>query len=288
MLESLFSPRERREHEIAIQAQQVALNLFPTGRVEPEVIAEKTGIEYCYDSFSDEVDGILLPADGRFFIVCNERRARRGSARSRFTFAHELGHYFIAEHREALVSGRMPAQFSLAEFVSNRPVEREADVFAANLLMPYVAFVDRLPGGKCGLAEVRSQAEYFGTSVTATAFRALDTDLLPAPAAVLRWDRTGRLLGRRVARTWSFRHGRILQLVASAPPGTVTAEVLGCLATGSRSGRSDCFTWFDGLLYADEPDNLPLCEEVMALGKFGLPHPDLSRGTDLTGLPRPR
>src|SRR5258708_7613906 len=114
MFDNLLSPRMRSEFAIARQAQQLALDRFGGGRVEPEAIAAREGIAFSYERFPEDFDGTLVHEDGRFFIICNARRAKRGSPRSRFTFAHELGHYFLAGHREALVSGKIPRHESLA------------------------------------------------------------------------------------------------------------------------------------------------------------------------------
>jgi hypothetical protein len=268
-LDPLLSARQQRELAIARQAQAVALAACPEGRVEPEAIAAREGIGFRYAEFPEDFDGILLHEEGRYYIVCNERRARRGTPRSRFTFAHELGHYFLGDHREALASGKMPAHFSLADFVSQKPVEREADLFAANLLMPFARFCDLAESKPRGLAAVAELAEHFGTSITATAFRALDADLFPEPAAVLRFDLAGELLGRRMSWATFTRGSRDRQLTATLPAGTVSAQAVteGCV--GIRRGPTDCLTWFDDLLYADDPANLPLQEEVMSLGQYG-------------------
>jgi Zn-dependent peptidase ImmA (M78 family) len=51
--------------------------------------------------------------------------------------AHELGHYCIGGHADALLAHG--PHYSSAHFSSNDPFEMEAD-FAAALLMPEVAF----------------------------------------------------------------------------------------------------------------------------------------------------
>jgi Zn-dependent peptidase ImmA (M78 family) len=52
--------------------------------------------------------------------------------------AHELGHYCIGGHADALLAHG--PHYSSAHFSSNDPFEMEADYFAAALLMPEVAF----------------------------------------------------------------------------------------------------------------------------------------------------
>ena len=286
MFDSLFSPRQQREFAIAAQAQRIALEYFPTGRVEPEAIAQREGIEFRYASFPEEFDGILLHEAGRFFIVCNDRRAPRGSPRSRFTFAHELGHYFLSDHREVLASGKMPAHFSIAEFVSRLPVERESDLFAANLLMPYPSFCREAAGSPPGLERVARLADIFGTSVTAAAFRALDADLFPAPAAVFRWDLHGKPGGRRMSWETFHLNSDYRVMTQSAPEGSATAAAIQEVAPGRNSAPSDCVGWFSNLLSADHPRNLPLREVVMSLGQFGyltVVYRNASRGAPAPG-----
>lgn len=56
--------------------------------------------------------------------------------RVRFSIAHELGHFFIPEHREVLMSGK--THNSQPGFICDEPMEREADAFAAALLIPSI------------------------------------------------------------------------------------------------------------------------------------------------------
>lgn len=257
--------RQRRE-AIAALAESVA-SRYKEGRVEPEAIAAQEQIAFRYASFPEDFDGILLHEDGRFFIVCNESRAERGSPRSRFTLAHELGHYFLAEHREALASGRMPPHFSLAEHASNQPVEKEADLFAANLLMPSTPFWIAAGAHPDGVDQIAALAAAFGTSLTATAFRALELEIFPAPAAVFRWDALGRRTVQRMS--WAtFVAGGDLQMLADEPPeDSLTARAIRDASSGQQSGSIDGAAWFPGL--GSSPKPALLREEVISLGQYG-------------------
>src|SRR5690606_8925165 len=55
-------------------------------------------------------------------------------------FAHELGHYFIDTHRNALKQGLVPQHPSIISINQKNPIEKEADYFAACLLMPETIF----------------------------------------------------------------------------------------------------------------------------------------------------
>jgi Zn-dependent peptidase ImmA (M78 family) len=76
-----------------------------------------------------EVSGMLLPAERQIWLNAAESPARR-----RFTLAHELGHWVcqVREGRGAPVMCRA-AEVGVGE---GRELEREANVFAAELLMP--------------------------------------------------------------------------------------------------------------------------------------------------------
>jgi len=81
------------------------------------------------ESESLEVSGMLLPAEREVWLNATESPERR-----RFTLAHEVGHWVcqVLEGRGALVMCRAD-EIGVGE---GRALEREANVFAAELLMP--------------------------------------------------------------------------------------------------------------------------------------------------------
>src|SRR5207247_1657430 len=94
-----------------------------------------------FGRYGDAFDGLLEHRSGRFHVYANlDRVEREDSPRARFTLAHELGHYFIDEHRNALAAGLALSHPSFCDFESDLPVEKEADHFASNLLMPAKGF----------------------------------------------------------------------------------------------------------------------------------------------------
>lgn len=79
--------------------------------------------------------GLLVPA--RREILVNAREAAESEGRKRFTIAHELGHWVCQ-----VLEGRWLPVFCRAVEApngKNPPEEREANVFAAELLMPEAA-----------------------------------------------------------------------------------------------------------------------------------------------------
>jgi Zn-dependent peptidase ImmA (M78 family) len=108
----------------------------------------------------DSVSGFLLPAERRICL-----NARDVPARRRFTLAHEVGHW-VCQCQE----GRTAPVYCRAEDVSAadapaRALEREANVFAAELLMPEPAVRTAYAGDASGVAAS------FGVSEEAMAWR---------------------------------------------------------------------------------------------------------------------
>jgi Zn-dependent peptidase ImmA (M78 family) len=77
---------------------------------------------------SSNFSGLLVRKDGAALIAINSTEHPR---RQRFTIAHEIGHFFLHPNKDAFVDYR-----SNAVGTRRTPKEREADIFAASLLMP--------------------------------------------------------------------------------------------------------------------------------------------------------
>jgi hypothetical protein len=97
--------------------------------VPVEAIAEDLLGLSVSESKSLEVSGMLLPTERAVWLNATEPPARR-----RFTLAHEVGHWVcqVLEGRGAPVMCRAD-EVGVGE---GRALEREANVFAAELLMP--------------------------------------------------------------------------------------------------------------------------------------------------------
>jgi Zn-dependent peptidase ImmA (M78 family) len=150
-------------------AEKLALDHgFTSLPVCPKVIAEKSGISL-QELPSDHpgVSGMLVRAGDEFGIMYATYVKSEGFRR--FSIAHELGHYFLPGHPDAVLqNGR---HISHAGFVSADRYEREADMFAAAMLMPERLFKKAWDDDRLTLEQVTKLATQCGTSVTATAFR---------------------------------------------------------------------------------------------------------------------
>jgi hypothetical protein len=139
-------------------------------------------------NFRDRFDGQLEfhRRKNRFLLLFNTKYdtdTAEHHPRTRFSIAHELGHYFIERHHAYLVRGGK-VHGSSSEFVNDRLIEREADTFAAHLLMP-PELLGRELSGEVTFAQVRRVGKLFGTSVMSTAIRCVQTSDFPCALAAV-------------------------------------------------------------------------------------------------------
>jgi len=113
-----------------------------------------------------ECDGLLLFRNGKFHLFY-QPHPRRG----RFTLAHEVAHYLMDKHHRAIRSG-VGEHSCVTGFISSAEMEREADWFAAALLMPSAIFAPRCPDPN--FMEVSKVAAAFDVSLTAALLRTVD------------------------------------------------------------------------------------------------------------------
>lgn len=104
------------------------------------------------------------------------------SPRVRFSIAHELGHFYIPEHRNLLLTGK--SHNSKSGFISDKRLEREADEFAAYLLVPE-RYLNKLIAKRTFLTlkDLLQLANELQVSATAMAIRY--TRMTPEPCAVI-------------------------------------------------------------------------------------------------------
>ena len=102
--------------------------------VNVKTIAQVLGLKIQYMEGDNDISGCLVRKDDQAIIGVNPDQHPN---RQRFTIAHELGHYFLHKGRPYYVD-RIPAfAVNFRDSASDAgPEEREANSFAAELLMP--------------------------------------------------------------------------------------------------------------------------------------------------------
>ncbi len=124
-----------RDTEIRELAEAISLEYFPVTLVIPEIIARDNGITYSYGHYVSAFDGLLEHRFGKFHIFLDlDRNPDRAGYRMRYTFAHELGHYFIDEHRNAIKTAKVKEHHSFNSTDAKNPAEKEADYWILSII----------------------------------------------------------------------------------------------------------------------------------------------------------
>lgn len=137
-------------------------------------IIKSENLNVFYDDYGNAFDGVII-YDSEFYIHINTKRGNKiDSPRGRFTLAHELGHYFIDNHRNGLKSGQLEPHPSRNNEDMQQKIEREADYFASCLLMPEKRFSKDCFKRKFNFSTIEELSKKYNVSLTACAIRFAD------------------------------------------------------------------------------------------------------------------
>lgn len=137
--------------------------------IDPFAIARERDITVAAKPARDAgVSGMLIRVGDEFAIAYATHIDNEPF--QRFSVGHELGHYFLPGHVDAVINIDGIHE-SRAGFASKDRYEMEADGFAAGLLMPRHLFFPALQRAGDGLAAIESLAGLCKTSLHATAIR---------------------------------------------------------------------------------------------------------------------
>lgn len=118
-------------------------------------------------------------AEWGIFVNPKARAERR-----RFTVAHELGHFVL--HRLAQPKFNCDKESVYSGIATLKTIEREADDFASNLLMPGNMLRDRIDGKRIDIHLLGDLAKEFGVSLEAICIRLIK--LTEQRAVLVYWD----------------------------------------------------------------------------------------------------
>jgi hypothetical protein len=230
--------------------------------VEPITIAREFDIEVVAKPVREGVSGMLLRVRNSYGIVYARHIDNPGF--ERFSIGHELGHYFLPGHIDAVLGDRDSHQ-SHAGFGSGDRYELEADHFAAALLMPRQLFSTALRRAGDGIAAIEGLAEICKTSLTATAIRY--TQCTSDPIAII--VSTGGSIDYCFMSNALRDHDGIdwirkRQAVPRTTPTFVFNRDPDKVRRADRiEDESDMQTWFGG------SRSVELREDVIGLGRYG-------------------
>ncbi len=137
-------------------------------------IARQEDIRFIYRSLPNEptLGGQLLYKGKKKGIIINTLIDNAG--RHNFTFAHELGHYFLEHPASYTLDGQFGFWCSTSDIgEGSRPREVEANHFAAELLMPEMLFRLDMAGAPLDFALIGGLANKYMVSKHASSNRIL-------------------------------------------------------------------------------------------------------------------
>lgn len=136
-------------------------------------IAESESIAHRCKSYPDDWDGMLVFKGKKRAILVNTRIESKG--RHHFTFAHELGHYFLDHQPNYSSDGQLSIRCTLSDTsYEQKGREAEANCFAAELLMPESLFRIDMAGAPIDFALIGALANKYMVSKHAASNRILD------------------------------------------------------------------------------------------------------------------
>lgn len=231
--------------------------------VDPFAIAKNGHIEVIPRDPSDNgVSGMLIRVGEDFTIGYSTRI--NVFAFQRFSVAHELGHYYLPGHVEAVLDASGLHE-SRAGFSSSNHYELEADHFAAGLLMPRKLFIPKAENAGEGLAAIKSLSAICGTSLIATAIRLNQCTQYPLSIVVSTADKIEYCFMSDPLR--DVQGIRWLHKGERLPENSLTREFNQCVSNIQKGLQKDCVLeakdWFGENLESE------MKEEVIGLGKFG-------------------
>lgn len=129
----------RRKHIRSVAETLLETRGITDAAVPVDRIAESLGIEVRREMVDDDLSGFLFrDLEQRTAII--GVNARHSENRIRFTIAHELGHFLLHEGETVHFDGKRPGlTLNLRGLEASNGTddnEREANLFAAELLMP--------------------------------------------------------------------------------------------------------------------------------------------------------
>lgn len=96
-------------------------------------VAKKLGIRIDPEDLDNHISGYILMKKGIANIGLNRNHPQ---VRQRFTIAHEIGHYKLHSYVPLFIDEYKGAIYRSKEIPQNYKMEKEANAFAASLLMP--------------------------------------------------------------------------------------------------------------------------------------------------------
>jgi len=230
--------------------------------VDPFKIASEVGITVeAKPDTAIGVSGMLLKHGNNFGILYATHIKSEGF--QRFSVGHELGHYFLPGHIDALLKNNFHE--SRAGFASNDQYEMEADQFSVGLLMPRKLFIPAMRKAGDGLAAIERLAGLCRASLTSTAIRFAQCSSEPIAVIIS----TGKnvdycVMSGALKEIDSIEWIRKREMIPrNTPTCDFNQDAVKVQQAARVQGTSNIQDWFGGRR------SLEINEDVIGLGSYG-------------------
>lgn len=208
------------------------------------------------------ITGGLTGAEGRLVRgnsggIIRVRADIRNEKRKRFTIAHEIGHFELHQRRDRTTCASEDLE---CWGTFGKEEEYQANVFAAELLMPERLFAPRCCGGRPYLERIDALATLFRTSLTATAIRFVE--FCPEECAIV-LSRDGRIHWGYPGRQFRFRY---FQAGMELDPFSIAYDYFHKGKRDRNQQSVDASAWFPKIQFRQDA---MLKEQSWDLGEYG-------------------
>jgi hypothetical protein len=232
--------------------------------IDPKALARQAGMEVVAKPAKQPgVSGMLIRVGNEFAIAYATHLENEGF--ENFSVGHELGHYYLPGHMDAVLPSGDGVHESRAGYASADRYEKEADGFAAGLLMPRQLFYPAIERAGAGLAAIEGLAALCKTSLHATAIRYTQCTREPLAIVISRGKQIDHcFMSTSLKDTpgveWVRKRDFVPQNSPTASFNADTSKV----SRGARAeGTSNFQDWFGGTRHVE------IAEEVVGLGRYG-------------------
>jgi len=192
-------------------------------RVQPNEIAEKLGISYSFNDYNREYLGLIDYKNQSFHIYLHvDKHTKISTPQVRYSFAHEIGHFFIYSHRMELMRNGIMSHSQVGGSSSDNIYEKEADYFASCLLLPESRYKPDIANAKFSMGLIFDLCGKYKVSVQAALIRYIS--LGPHPIMVVR-SADGKVTERHTRHNDFPYYNLKLKEGSFVPDGTAAAEM---------------------------------------------------------------
>lgn len=232
--------------------------------IDPKAFARGKGFEVeAKPPSSAGVSGMLVRVGNEFAIAYSTHFENEGF--ENFSVGHELGHFYLRGHMDAVIPEGNGIHESRAGFNSKDRYEIEADRFSAGFLMPRHLFFPALERAGSGLAAIEHMSVLCKTSLHSTAIRVAQCTREPMAIVISAGGQIDHcFMSDALKNTSGIDWLRKREVI---PRGTPTHSFIQDANNISRAVRieqtSNLQQWFGGNRCIE------ISEDVVGLGRYG-------------------